>query len=115
MFLENFTDEKTLATFLKYLGSLKMEEKEKVKYFYHRFLRILKKFAVDMKPHDSITVDYYTSALPTSIAQFKKQVAKLTLLENCEKAITVEKDLNIIGVIKDDELEDDSRDVSRKP
>jgi len=30
-------------------------------------LCILKNFAVDTKTHDSITVDYYTSALPTNI------------------------------------------------
>ena len=53
---------------LKELGNLKMEGKEKVKDFNQRFLRIWNKFAVDTKPHDSITVDYYMSALPASIA-----------------------------------------------
>ena len=53
---------------LKELGTLKMEGKEKVKDFNQRFTRILNKFLEDTKPHDSITVDYYTSALPTNIA-----------------------------------------------
>lgn len=37
MFLEKFTDDKTPATLLKELGSLKMEGQEKVKYFNQRF------------------------------------------------------------------------------
>lgn len=45
-----------------------MEGKEKVKDLNQRFTRILNKFAADTKPHDSITIDYYTSALLTSIA-----------------------------------------------
>ena len=85
-----------------------MEGNEKLKDFNQRFTRILNKFAVDTKPHDSITVDYYTSALPTNIAQFVNRATKPTLLENCEEAIIVEKDLCAIGVIKDDEPTKDS-------
>jgi len=72
MFLEKFSDKKTPTMLLKELGSLKMEGKEKVKGLNQRFLRILNKFVVHTKPHDSISVDYYTSALPTNIAQFFK-------------------------------------------
>jgi len=72
MLLENFVDDKTPAMLLKELGSLEMEGKEKVKYFNQRFTCILNKFVADTKPHDSIMVDYYTSALPTMIAQFVK-------------------------------------------
>ena len=82
-----------------------MEGKEKVKYFNQRFTRILKKFAIDTKPHDSITVDYYTSALSTNIAQFVKWVVKATLLEIYKEAIVVEKDLCAFGLINDDELQ----------
>jgi len=53
---------------LKELGSLKMEGKEKVKDFNQRFTHILKKIVADTKPHDSITVDYYTFTLLTNIA-----------------------------------------------
>lgn len=91
-----------------------MEGKEKVKDLNQRFTCILNRFTEDTKPHDSITVDYYTSALLTSIAQFIKRASKLALLENCEEATTVEKDPWVIGVIKDDELAKDSKDVSRK-
>ena len=68
MFLENFAHDKTPAMLLKELGSLNMEGKEKVKYFNQRFTRILKKFTTNTKPHDSITVDYYMSALSTNIS-----------------------------------------------
>lgn len=115
IFLEKYVDDRTLAMFPKELGSLYMEEKEKVKYLNQRFLRIWNKFSADMKPHDIITVDYYTSTLPTSIVQFVKRAMKPTLLENCEEAIAVEKDLCAIGVIKDDEPTKDSRDSSKKP
>lgn len=40
---------------------------------------------------------------------------KPTLLENCEEAIAIEKDLRTIEVIKDDELMKDSREVGTKP
>jgi len=43
-----------------------------------------------------------------------KRVVKPTLLENCEEAIAVEKDLRAIGVIKHDESAKDSKDASRK-
>jgi len=68
MFLENFADGKTPVMLLKEFGRLKMEGKEKVKDFNKRFTRILNKFATDTKPHDSITIDNYTSSLSTNIA-----------------------------------------------
>lgn len=68
MFLEKFVDDKTLTMLRKELGSLKMEGKEKVEYFNQRLTHILNKFAVNTKPHDSITVDYYMFSLPTNIA-----------------------------------------------
>jgi len=40
---------------------------------------------------------------------------KPTLLESCEEAIVVEKDLRAIGVIKDDESTKYLKDVRRKP
>ena len=114
MFLENFVDDKTPTMLLKELGSLKMEAKEKLKDFNHRFTCMLNKFAADTKPHDSIAIDYYTSALPTNIAQFFKQAMKPTLLENCEEATAIEKNLHEIRVVKDDESTKDSKDASKK-
>ena len=114
MFLEKFIDDKTPTMLLRELGSLKMEGKEKVKDFNQMFKCILNKFAVDTKPHDSITTDYCTSTLPTSIAQFIKRVSRPTLLENYEEAIVVEKDMRVIGVIKDDEPAKEFKDTSKK-
>ena len=57
MFLEKIVDEKTPTMLLKELGSLKMESKEKVKDFNHRFLCIMNKFAACTKPHDSIIIN----------------------------------------------------------
>lgn len=109
-----FVDNKTPATLLKELGSLKMEGKEKVKDFNGRFMHILNKFAVDTKPHDSITVNYYMSALPTTIAQFIMRAVKPTRLESCEEDILVDKELHAIGVIKGEESTKDSKNASRK-
>jgi len=111
MFLEKFVDDKTPSMLPKELGSLKMEGKEKVKDFNQRFTCILNKFAVDTKPHDSITVNYYTSALP----QFVKRLEKPTILESCEEAIVVDKDFHAIRFVKDDESTKDSKDTRRKP
>jgi len=113
MFLENFVDDKTPAMLLKELGSLNMEGKEKVKDFNQRYNCILKKIAIDTKPHGSITINYYTSTLSTSITQFVKRDVKPTLLENYEEDIIIEKDLHVIGVINDDEPTKESRDTSR--
>lgn len=91
-----------------------MDRKEKVKDFNQRFTCILNKFAVDTKPHDSITIDYYMFALPTNIARFIKQAMKPTILESYEEAINVEKYVRAIGVIKDEEPAKDSKYASSK-
>jgi len=72
IFLEKYDEDKIPAMLLKELGSLKMEQKEKVKDFNQMFNRILNKFTAYTKPHDSITTNYYTSTPPTNIAQFVK-------------------------------------------
>lgn len=89
MFLEKFVNDKTHAMLLKELGSLSMDPKEKVKDFNQRFSRVLKIFSEDTKPRDSITKDYYTSALPTSMVQFIKWTMKPPLSEYFEEEITV--------------------------
>lgn len=88
---------------LKELGSIKMEQKEKVKYFNEIFNHILNKFSDDTKPHDSITIDCYTFTFPTCIAQFFKWAVKQTLTKNYKEAIVIKKDLYTIGVITNDE------------
>lgn len=114
IFLEKFVDDKTPAMLLKQLGSLNMEPKEKVKDFNQSFNCIMNKFTINTKPHNSITIDYYTSSLPTSIVQFMKQAMKPTLSKNCKEEIDVEKELHAIGGIVDNELAKDSKDVGRR-
>lgn len=58
-FLKTFIDDKVPTMFLKVLGNLRMEHNEKVKYLNDRFYCILNKFTENMKPHDSITINYY--------------------------------------------------------
>lgn len=61
--LEKFVDDKKLSMILRELGNHKIEQKQKVKDFNQRFNHILNRFPLDMKPHDSITIDYFTSTL----------------------------------------------------
>jgi len=114
IFLEKIVDDKTPAMLLKEMDSLTMEPKEKVKEFNQRFNHILNNFTIDTKPHDSITVDYYTSALSTNIVDFIKQAMKPMLSENFQEAIDMEKDLCMIGVIVDDKTTKDSKDARRR-
>jgi len=66
--LDKFAKEKTPTMLLKELGSLRWSKNKKLKYFNQRFNRILKKFIAYIKPHESIIVDYYMSALSTNIS-----------------------------------------------
>jgi len=56
-FLKKFAEEKTSSMLL-------IGEKEKVKDFNQNFTTILNNFPIDVALDDSITVDYYTKALP---------------------------------------------------
>ena len=85
-----------------------------MKYFNQRFNQILNRFPEDTKPHNSITIDYYTSALPTRIVQLVNEIAKPTLIKNYEEDITVEKELCAIRLILDDEPTKDSKDTSKR-
>ena len=68
IFIKKFFEDKTHVMILKELDTLKMEQKEKVKYFNQSFNHILKKFSDDTKPHDSFTIDYYSFTFLRSIA-----------------------------------------------
>ena len=65
-----FSDEETSGIlFLELLG-LRMNEKDKVKYFHQRFINILNR--IPIKPAEAVQIGYYTSALPPNIAMFVK-------------------------------------------
>lgn len=79
-----------------------------------KFNHILNKFPPGTQPHDSITIDYYTTTLPTNISSFAKRVAKETLALNFAEAIVVEKFLHAIGVITDDNESKYFKEIGRK-
>lgn len=114
IFLENFSKYKTPNRLLKELGSLKMEQKEKVKYFNQRFNNILNKFSDDTKPHDFINVDYYTFSMSINISQFHKRIVKPLLTKNYEEVISVEKYLCATGFIVDDEPTKDCKYMGKR-
>lgn len=67
-----------------------------------------------MQLHDFITIDYYTTALPTSISSFVKRHTKETLEQQFAEAISVKKDLCDIGSIIDDDESKESKETDRK-
>ena len=90
-----FGDDKTSRTLLLKLERLKMNENENVKEFDQRFITLLNK--IPDKPPKVIQIEYYTDALPLTIAMFVKRKEIRALEENFEEAIKVEKDLASIS------------------
>lgn len=66
-----FGDDKTSRTLLLELARLKINENEKVKELNQRFITLLNK--IPDKPSKAIQVEYYTDALPLTIAMFVKR------------------------------------------
>ena len=64
------------------LARLKIEENEKVK-FNQRFITLLNK--IPDKPLEAIQIEYYTVALPLTVAMFVKRKEVITLDENFEE------------------------------
>lgn len=91
-----------------------MGEKEKVKDFNQNFNRILNKFPLEMKLHDSNTIGYYITFLPTNISSFVKRDANKTLALIFAEAIFVEIYFHTIGVVNDDDEPKDSNETRRK-
>jgi hypothetical protein len=75
------------------LSSLKVNPKEKLKYFNQRFLTLKNKIPVDSMLPKSLIVAYYAKALHNSIAIWVKRSKKNTLLEAFEEASQIEKDI----------------------
>jgi len=88
------------------LNTLKCNKKDEVKYFNQRVTTILNEFPMDVALDDSITLYYYTRALPQDIDVFVKREAKLTLVENFSMLLEVEKDLLPIGTLEHESQED---------
>ena len=90
-FMNKFGDDKTPAILVSELSRIRIEPKEKVKDFNQRFLTLRNRIPITSRPTEDVTIEFYTSALPGKIAIFVRQKAKLTLAENFEEAIKVEK------------------------
>jgi hypothetical protein len=58
-----------------------MNPKEKIKYFNHRFMTFINRIPEDSCPPINVLLEFYTTALPFSIAIFVKREAKNTLDE----------------------------------
>jgi len=58
------------------LSRIKMEPKEKVKDFNQRFLNLLKRISQYSKLIEDVTIEFYTLALPMSMAMFDKNEKK---------------------------------------
>jgi hypothetical protein len=96
-FLINLRDEKNLAILFKELVALNIENKENVKDFKKKFTTILNNIMVESTPPETMTIQYYTSALHPSIGMFVKQVGKVTLAKTFEESKEFEKDILSLG------------------
>ena len=77
------------------LSRLRINKNEKIKEFNQRFITLLNK--IPNKREKEFQIEYYTSALPPSIAMFLKRKEIRTLEENFVESIKVEKYLASIS------------------
>ena len=80
---------------MRELLALKMEKKEKVLDFNHRFAHHLNNFSASMMHAEETLIEYYSSALSPKIAMFVKWSVKPSLLGTYEVAKKVEEELEI--------------------
>jgi hypothetical protein len=78
------------------LSSLKMNPKEKVKYFNQIFLTLKNQIPADSMHVESLIVAYYTKALHNNIAIWVKRSKKSLLLEDFKEASQIEKEILIL-------------------
>lgn len=72
LFLNKFGGDKTPATLVLELFRIKMNSKEKIKEFNQRFLTLRNKIPTAARLTEAVTLEFYTSALPLSVAMFVK-------------------------------------------
>ena len=82
---------------MKEFLALRMDKKEKMQYFSHRFTAHLNNFSAAIKPNEDTLIEYYSSALSLDIAIFVKMLVNPTLVETYEEAIKVESELESIN------------------
>jgi hypothetical protein len=94
-FMEQFGDDKTSGIFFLELSRIKINKKEKVKDFNHRFITLLNRILENQ--FEAVQIEFYTTDLLLPISMFIKIKEKWTLAENFQEAIKVEKDLTSIS------------------
>jgi hypothetical protein len=95
-FIENSREYKTPTTLVPDLLRIKMEAKEKIKYFNQRFLTLMKIIPQASNPGEDVSIEFYTSALPVSITMFVNYAEKISLEEFFKESIKVEKAMLIL-------------------
>ena len=93
--MTQFSDEEIPRILSLELVGIRMNENEKVKHFNERLISLLNR--IPIKPAKEVHIEYYTFALSPNIAIFVKNQEILTLVENFEEAIKVEKYLAYIS------------------
>ena len=94
-FISQFGDDKTSGMMVLELSRMRCDKKDRIKDFNQRFINNLNR--IPEKPTKSIQVEFYTTALPPSIAMFVKARHKRTLAEIFIEAQQVEKDIASIS------------------
>jgi hypothetical protein len=67
------------------LSRMRCDKKDRIKDFNQRFINHLNR--IPEKPTESIQVEFYTAALPPSVAMFVKARQKRSLVENFIEAL----------------------------
>jgi hypothetical protein len=107
-FLENFGDDKSPEVLFMELSSLKINPKERIKYFNQRFLTLKNRIPMDSMPVENLIIAYYTKALHQSISIWVKRSKKVMLLEAFEEASQIKKDILKLKYTTSNEIETSS-------
>ena len=97
IFLKKFGEDKTLATLVLELSKIKIHPKEKIKDFNQIFLTLMNKIPNDSIPIASVLIEFYITALPSSIVIFVKRASKITLNQIFGETLDVEKEMMSIA------------------
>ena len=81
IFLRKFGKKKTPATCVLELSRIKMDTEELVIDYNQRFLTKLKRIPHTSKTAEDVTIEFYTSGLPISMAMHVNNAEKHTLKE----------------------------------
>ena len=90
-FLAKFGDDRTTATLINDILNLKAKPGEKIKDFNSRFNKLLSKILDTSVPGAKVQIEWYISSPPSNIAIFVDREKLLTLAENMEESLFVEK------------------------